>query len=361
MADESKPTPRKTRCAEIPVGDESFSLIPNAKLHQLYETMLKCRMLERKARAFLRQGRKGRGDRSVERGMEAALVGVTLALERSDSITISHRGPIAALVKGESLGRIFRQVSASAEIPARDAAPTAKTRREPEAAETSQNVAAALQRAASLAQARRTREKGKVVTAFCTGISTSSEAWNDALKNAVDRSLPLLFVSVDQLRPMNVKGANAMRGAAARATATKVRSIPSVPVDGNDAVAVYRVAHEAIARARAGRGPTFIECIPYAVESAAQRGRGKATAGATGSRRGISTDPVRNMEDYLRRKGLFTPATRRRIAREFEERLDTAIQAAPRPRSGRGVKTGSRTGSTSLRKAIQISIPPSNS
>ena len=39
--------------------------------------------------------------------------------------------------------------------------------------------------------------------------------------------------------------------------------IPGVRVDGNDAVAVYEVALEAVKRAREGHGPTLIECMTY--------------------------------------------------------------------------------------------------
>ena len=40
-------------------------------------------------------------------------------------------------------------------------------------------------------------------------------------------------------------------------------NIPGVAVDGNDPLAVYEAAHEAVARARAGKGPTLIECKTY--------------------------------------------------------------------------------------------------
>ncbi len=41
--------------------------------------------------------------------------------------------------------------------------------------------------------------------------------------------------------------------------------IPSIPVDGLDLAAVYRVAHESVLRARRGGGPTLIECKPYRI------------------------------------------------------------------------------------------------
>ncbi len=57
---------------------------------------------------------------------------------------------------------------------------------------------------------------------------------------------------------------------------------PAIPVDARDAIAVYRVAQEAIARARKGGGPTLIEC--------------KMLPGAM--------DPILHIENYMRQRGL---------------------------------------------------------
>jgi TPP-dependent pyruvate/acetoin dehydrogenase alpha subunit len=75
-------------------------------------------------------------------------------------------------------------------------------------------------------------------------------------------------------------------------------------VEGIDAVAVYRVACEAIAHARKGDGPTLIVCQRW------QEG-----------------DPLQNMENYLDRKGLFSEKFRRRVESGFLAKLDAAIGA----------------------------------
>jgi TPP-dependent pyruvate/acetoin dehydrogenase alpha subunit len=75
-------------------------------------------------------------------------------------------------------------------------------------------------------------------------------------------------------------------------------------VEGNDAVAVYRVACEAVAHARKGDGPTLIVCQRW------QEG-----------------DPLQNMENYLDRKGLFSEKFRRQVESGFLAKLDAAIGA----------------------------------
>jgi TPP-dependent pyruvate/acetoin dehydrogenase alpha subunit len=82
--------------------------------------------------------------------------------------------------------------------------------------------------------------------------------------------------------------------------------IPGIAVDGNDAVAVYRVAREAINRARSGRGPSLIACRTF--DSA--------------------VDPIAHMERYLEKHGWWTKARKRQLAKEFRREIDEAVIAA---------------------------------
>jgi TPP-dependent pyruvate/acetoin dehydrogenase alpha subunit len=115
-----------------------------------------------------------------------------------------------------------------------------------------------------------------VTLLFSDGKQTSKASWQKALDLAAAQNLPMVFVSLnhedDRQRPTE---ALPVRGK------KKGYALPSIRVDGNDVVAVFRVASEAIARARKGHGPTIIEC-PLAYPA----------------------DPIKNMEKYLIRKGL---------------------------------------------------------
>ncbi len=68
---------------------------------------------------------------------------------------------------------------------------------------------------------------------------------------------------------------------------------PRIPVDGNDSVAVHRVATEAIQRARQGDGPTLIECQ---IAALAHNPRSL----------GLAIDPIAHMRDYLRKHQLWS-------------------------------------------------------
>ena len=119
-----------------------------------------------------------------------------------------------------------------------------------------------------------------------------------AARFAEEHRLPILFV-------YQQKGAKA-----ALSLATRRYGIPGMPVDRDDALAVYRVAQEAIARARSGGGPTLIECMRYVATP----------------RRGQSA--IATLERTLKRKGLFTASWKRALIADFRRQLAQAATAA---------------------------------
>ena len=92
--------------------------------------------------------------------------------------------------------------------------------------------------------------------------STNQGTFHESLNMASIWKLPIIFVcennhygiSMSQDRHQAIKDV-ADRGAA--------YNIPGISVDGNDPMAVYEAAEEAVARARAGKGPTLLECKTY--------------------------------------------------------------------------------------------------
>ena len=94
----------------------------------------------------------------------------------------------------------------------------------------------------------------------------------------------------------------------ARGRSKRVKSpqpqFPVIAVDGADVVAVSRVAQEAVRRARTGHGPSLIQCVM------------PDEAGH---------DPLQFIEDYLRRKKLWSEEWRAQIARDFAFQLQSAM------------------------------------
>ena len=84
--------------------------------------------------------------------------------------------------------------------------------------------------------------------------------------------------------------------------------MPGVRVDGTDVLAVYEATREAVARARAGDGPTFIEAVTYRAGGARHRRRSDALPRPRPGRAGAASECVGRFEGYLRRRGLLEDA-----------------------------------------------------
>jgi TPP-dependent pyruvate/acetoin dehydrogenase alpha subunit len=138
--------------------------------------------------------------------------------------------------------------------------------------------------------------------------------------------LPVLFVSLDGMLPdpPSVKPQVKAEDATDK---TAPCGLPSITVDGNDVVAVYRVASEAITHARMGHGPTLIECRTFRLSGPAAMGAEKGPRPDEVALR-ATDDPILNMEKYLTGKGLFSEEFKRRVALGFSKELEAVLGAA---------------------------------
>ena len=109
--------------------------------------------------------------------------------------------------------------------------------------------------------------------------------------------------------------------------------MPGVEVDGNDVLAVYQAAGEAVARARAGGGPTLIECKTYRTRAHAE---GMRDAGYRTPRRSPPgrSAPVKRFRDRLLADGRATEAELDAIEAEVKALVEEAgefAEASPLP------------------------------
>lgn len=268
-----------------PPSQNGFSLITNEKLMALYTAMIKCRLLQERAQSLY----EGFGTGGDAAGQEAAVAGVLIDLGAEDTLAACSHGLITRFIKGETLDELFGELDARA-------AGTAKRGR---AGRT--QIAAQLKASVRNARAQKRTKKNKVAVAFWCASAHAQEHWQEALRVAGEEGLPIVFVRL---------GGDGL-GKRKKGKA-KGHGVPDIHVDGNDAVAVYRVASEAIAHARRGNGATLIECIPFRV------------AGVEDGRRGCEGDPLLNMEKYLSRKGLLKPEFKAEVAAGFGRELEAA-------------------------------------
>lgn len=160
-----------------------------------------------------------------------------------------------------------------------------------------------------MALAARLRKSGNVAVILAPehlGDSASAQALlEEAHRIAESARLPVLFVEREDADRASSRRSRANGKASGHQT-------PRIPVDAHDVIAMYRVAHESIARAREGSGPTRILCV----EAPASQLRGLKNS---------SADAITSLEHWLEARGLPARAWRQEIVATLP-RAETAQQ-----------------------------------
>jgi pyruvate dehydrogenase E1 component alpha subunit len=106
------------------------------------------------------------------------------------------------------------------------------------------------------------RDTDQVTACFFGDGASNQGTFHEGINMAAVWKLPVLFVCENNLYAMGTRQTQVMlqKDIAQRAVAY---GIPGISVDGNDVLAVYEAAKDAVNRARSGEGPTLIECKTY--------------------------------------------------------------------------------------------------
>ena len=161
---------------------------------------------------------------------------------------------------------------------------------------------------------------GGVAVCFFGDGASNAGSFHESLNIAASWKLPMLYVCEHNSWAANTSAqkTHAEDDVAGRAAGY---GMPGVVVDGNDVLAVYEAATEAVARARAGEGPTLLECKTYRHRAHTER------AGAVDPRpveeiaAWMERDPIPLLVDHLKQQqGQFS-------GEEFQA-MDDEIMAA---------------------------------
>jgi pyruvate dehydrogenase E1 component alpha subunit len=310
---------RKKRGKSSPSTNEdaptaSNPLISDAKLKQLYSTMLQCRLLSE--RAYELRGVKDKATPLF--GGEAAAVGAALDLRRDDWLLPLQDDVLGKFVKGAPLASILSELqqNESSKVPAsnKPAAPDLTANHSPfYIIPSAPNPAAQLNLASGVALAMQARKSGNIVIAFCGDTSDSGPRWQEALRFAGKHCLPLLVLAHAKV---SAKTASAKREKvfASLLSDGNPCGLPVIPVDANDVVAIYRVAYESIHKARHGGGPTLIQTISLPHLPGAKAGPSQPP------------DAIVKMEAYLAAKGIFSPSWKQKLIDNFNRDMDSSLK-----------------------------------
>jgi acetoin:2,6-dichlorophenolindophenol oxidoreductase subunit alpha len=259
-------------------------------------------------------------------GQEATAVGVCSALAPGDQITTTHRGHHHMLARGLEPEPMLAEILGKATGYCRGKGGSMHVACF-ERGVTGANgiVGGGIPMALGLAEAARTLETGGVAVSFFGDGAANQGTFHETLNLAALWRAPTIFVCENngytEFTP--VERVTAGPGIARRAQAY---GIPGVGIDGNDVAAVYSAATEAVTRARAGDGPTLLEC-----RTVRRRGHHEGEERYAGTYRDAveAEDPIDRLE-----VALAAPDLRAEVEAEEAELLGRALaaaKAAPEP------------------------------
>lgn len=227
-----------------------------------YRTMWRIRLFEEAVEDLYGRGMM-HGTMHLSIGQEAVPTGACAALKDGDQITSTHRGHGHCIAKGADLGRSM------AELLARDNGYCRGRGGSMHIADVATGnlgangiVAGGPPIAAGAALSNKLRGTDQVCLCFHGDGAVGEGAWHEAMTLASMWNLPVVFICENNFYGMSMSSEKAFKVEHMSDKAAGY-GIPGETVDGNDVEAVHEAVARAVARARAGEGPTFIEALTY--------------------------------------------------------------------------------------------------
>lgn len=260
-------------------------------------------------------------------GQEASAVGSCMALSDHDKITSTHRGHGHCIAKGADVARMFAEFFGKETGYCRGRGGSMHI-----ADVTKGNLGAngivggGLPIAVGAALSAKRLKTGSVAVCFFGDGANNEGAFHEALNMASIWRLPVVFVCENNKYGMSTstERSTAVKSVADRAVAY---SMPGKSVDGNDFSAVAEALEDAVARARAGEGPSLIENLTYR-----WRGHSKSDRNRYRTKEEISEwmakDPIPRMKAMLIDHHIATEAEIAAIEVAVVDEIAAAIEQA---------------------------------
>jgi pyruvate dehydrogenase E1 component alpha subunit len=268
-------------------------------------------------------------------GQEAIAVGVCANLENADRVTSTHRGHGHCIAKGADIKRMMAELFGRVDGYCKGKGGSMHI------ADFSIGMLGAngivgggLPIATGAALAAQLDGHGNVAVCFFGDGAVCEGEFHEALNISSVWSLPIVFVCENNHYAANnaVAVQHPVPDLAAHAAAY---GMPGASIDGNDVLAVYDATRAAVDRARAGEGPSLLECKTYRWYFHAMRNAPPPeTRPADEIAAWKARDPIARFASDLIARGLLAEAELARMRKEAEAALRAAVdfaEASPFP------------------------------
>ncbi len=259
---EQKGGPLSQPAAAMRMKNPLIDELGYSRLAWMLQKMCEIRYFEEKAEELYARGLV-HGTMHLSIGMEASPVGSIAALAPDDLIIHHHRGHGHTIAKGADIIRMMAEFLGKeagycrgrggsmhiADIAGGNLGATGV-------------VASGLPVAVGIGLALQMHHSSRVLLCFFGDGAVNEGEFHESLNMASIWKLPIAFICDNNQYGMSMPVQRAMNIARISMRATSY-GIPGETVDGNDVLAVHEAARRAIARARAGAGPTLLENATY--------------------------------------------------------------------------------------------------
>lgn len=293
-------------------------------LRKMYRLMLLIRAFESRAIELYKE-RLIRGTTHPYIGQEAVAVGACAALQQDDYITSTHRGHGHSIAKGGDVGPMMAELMGKATGYCKGKGGSMHIADLDLGILGANGIAGGgIGIAVGAGLSSQIRGLDRVVLSFFGDGSANQGIFHEGVNLAAIWKLPVVFICENNMYAISVP--------AAYATAVKdigirgqAYGIPGIVVDGNDLMEVYGAVHQAVVRARAGQGPSLIECKTYRWE-----GHNIGDPGGYRTDEEIESwkkkDPILRFRELLKGRGVLSDEE----AVEMEKSVAAQIEQAVR-------------------------------
>jgi pyruvate dehydrogenase E1 component alpha subunit len=282
----------------------------------MHEKMLLARHFDERMFSLQRQGRLGTF--APVKGQEAAQIGAVAALNDSDWIVPAFREVAAYVWRGlplEGLLLYNAGYNEGGRVPdGEHFLPIAIP------------VGSQMLHAAGLAYGLKLQKKREITMTFFGDGATSEGDFHEAMNFAMVYSCPMVFICQNNHYAISVPRS---KQTTSRTLAQKAFAydMPCLQVDGNDVLAVYTAAKEAVERARKHKLPTLIECVTYRLSVHTTVDDPSKYRTQKEVEEWEKRDPIPRFQRYLKQKKILSDADAKKTEERVEQEIAKGVEA----------------------------------
>jgi pyruvate dehydrogenase E1 component alpha subunit len=271
-----------------------FTLLSPDQIKEVYRFMILSRAFDDAALKLQRQGRLG--TYASVRGQEASQVGSAFALQKEDWLVPTFRENASCITRGMPMKCLFQYWGGDERGHAYTESMTTLPISIP--------ISTQLLHGVGIAMAIQFKGEKNAVLAHMGDGGTSEGDFHEALNFAGVFKAPIVFLCQNNQWAISVprKKQTASMTIAQKAIAY---GFSGIQVDGNDLFAVYNALSLALAKARAGEGPTLIECVTYRISDHTTADDAKRYRNPEEVDAWTKKDPIDRIKNYMLKQKMW--------------------------------------------------------